>query len=123
MYVCYFWSYFWFSSTDKAENTNLITTANVSATLKNSVENFTCTSKGNPPPREYKFYHKGIYLGKSSSGFFQIQVSESGLYSCVPVNEVGDGEKGEVDITVVGKCKAVCYNLLLLLLLFPFMLF
>ena len=109
--------YRWFISfTDKATNTNLTTAANTSAILKDSVVNFTCTSKGNPPPREYKFYHKGIYLGNSCSGFFQIQVSEGGLYSCVPVNEVGDGEEGVVDINLVGKCEGICYYLLFLFL-------
>ena len=80
-----------------------MTTANTSATLRNSNVTFTCTAEGNPPPHEYRFYHKGNRLGNSSSGTFQTYINESGLYSCVPKNKIGDGEKGSVNITVVGE--------------------
>ena len=88
---------------DPPENTNLTTTANTSATLKNSNVTFACTSEGSPPPHEYRFYHKGNFLGSSSSGTFQTLVTQSGLYSCVPVNTVGVGENRSVTINVVGE--------------------
>ena len=89
--------------TDPPENTKLTTTANTSATLKNSNVTFTCSSEGSPPPHEYRFYHKGNFLGNSSSGTFQTHVTQSGLYFCVPVNKVGVGENKSVTIKVVGE--------------------
>ena len=88
---------------DAPENTSLTTTANTSVTLKNTVVNFTCTSEGNPPPHNYRFYHEMTFLGNSSSGTFQTIMLQSGLYSCVPVNKVGPGDKGDISITVLGK--------------------
>ena len=102
-----------FVISDPPENTKLTTTANTSATLRNSNVTFTCTSEGNPPPHEYRFYHEGTFLGNSSSGTFQTQVTESGIYSCVPVNKVGEGEKGSVTINVVGKWSVSCATYLL----------
>ena len=63
-----------------------------------------CTSEGSPPPHEYRFYFKAAhnYLGNSSSGFFQTQVTESGFYFCAPINKVGFGDKDGLIITVVG---------------------
>ena len=89
--------------TDPPENTKLTTTANTSATLKNSNVTFTCTAEGSPPPHEYRFYHKGTFLGSSSSGTFQTQVTKSGLYSCIPVNKAGVGENKSITINVVGE--------------------
>ena len=98
-----------FTISDPPENTNLTTTANTSATLKNSNVTFTCTAEGSPPPHEYRFYHKGTFLGSSSSGTFQTQVTKSGLsvFSCVPLNkylnESRVGENRSVTINVVGE--------------------
>ena len=91
--------------TDPPENTNLTTIANTSATLRNSNVTFTCTAEGSPPPHEYRFYHKGTFLGNSSSGTFQTHVTKSGLsvFSCVPVNKAGLGENRSVTIDVVGE--------------------
>ena len=94
-----------FTISDPPENTNLTTTANTSATLKNSNVTFTCTAEGSPPPHEYRFYHKGTLLGNSSSGTFQTHLTKSGLsvFSCVPVNKAGVGENKSVTINVVGE--------------------
>ena len=97
---------------DPPENTNLTTTANISATPRNSNVTFTCSSEGNPPPREYRFYHEGTFLGNSSSGSFHTHVTESGIYFCVPVNKAGEGEKRSVAITVVGECNVSCSSYL-----------
>ena len=102
-----------FIISDPPENTKLTTTANTSATLRNSNVTFTCTAEGSPPPHEYRFYHEGTSLGNSSSGTFQTHVNESGLYSCVPMNKAGDGEKGSVSITVVGEWSVSCATYLL----------
>ena len=90
---------------DPPENTELTTSANTSATLKNSNVTFTCTAEGSPPIPEYRFYHMGTFLGSSSSGTFQTQVTESGLsvFSCVPLNKAGVGEHKSVTINIVGE--------------------
>ena len=71
--------------------------------MRNSNVTFTCTSEGNPPPHEYRFFHEDTLLGNSSSGMFHTKVTKSGLYSCVPVNKAGEGQKRSVNITVVGE--------------------
>ena len=101
-----------FTISDPPENTKLPTTANINATLKNSNVTFTCTAEGNPPPHEYRFYREGTFLGNSSSGTFQSQVTKSGIYSCVPVNKAGEGEKGSVNITIAGKSSVSCSSYL-----------
>ena len=101
-----------FTTSDPPENTNLTTTAIINSTLRNSNVRFICTAEGSPPPHEYRFYHKGTFLGSSSSGTFQTQVTKSGLYSCVPVNKAGEGEKGSVNITIVGKSSVSCSSYL-----------
>ena len=98
-YIC---TFLCFIISDPPENTNLTTTANTSATLKNSNVTFTCTAEGSPSP-DYRFFHDDTLLGNSSSGTFQTLVTKSGLYSCVPVNKAGEGQKRSVTITVVGE--------------------
>ena len=95
--------YFIFS--DPPENTKLTTTANTSATLKNSNVTFTCSAEGIPPPHEYRFYHEGTFLGNSSSGTFQTRITQSGLsvFSCAPLNKAGVGGHKSITINVVGE--------------------
>ena len=44
-----------------------------------------------------------MYLGSNASGFYYLQISESGIYSCSPVSKAGVGESATVNLTVVGK--------------------
>lgn len=104
MYLCYVAPIIWFLLiSDPPESTSLNTSANVSATIKNSSVTFMCTAEGNPAPHEYRFYHDNTYLGKSSSGNFQTKVTEGGLYFCVPFNKAGEGRKASVHINIAGE--------------------
>ena len=87
-----------------------LTKGNTSAVVQNSFVTFSCASKASPPPHEYRFYHNNNLLGTNSSGTYKTQVSESGLYSCVPVNTVGFGVNDTVNITVVGKLDIHVFN-------------
>ena len=101
------------SSTDPPENTSMnvkLTKGNTSAVVQNSFVTFSCTSKASPPPHEHRFYHNDNLLGTNSSETYKTQVSESGLYSCVPVNTVGFGVSDTVNITVVGKIDIHVFN-------------
>ena len=95
-----------------------LTKGNTSAVVQNRFVTFSCTSKASPPPHEYRFYHNDNLLGTNSSGTYKTQVSESGLYSCVPVNTVGFGVNNTVNITVVGKFDVHLFDTAVLLLNF-----
>ena len=90
------------SVTAKPENTNLTTAANTSAVLLNSQVTFHCSADGSPPPHNYLLTLNGEVLASNSSGYFSIQITESGNYSCVPVNKAGNGEVDSIAIIVVG---------------------
>jgi len=56
-----------------------------------------------PPAHEYLFFHNQVLLGRNVSGFYHLQISNSGVYSCTPVNRAGIGESAAVNLTVVGR--------------------
>ena len=51
----------------------------------------------------YQFYLNNTYIGNSSSGLFNVTVEKDGVYTCVPINQVGTGDNAIVNITVVGE--------------------
>ena len=44
-----------------------------------------------------------MFIGSNVSGFYNLKMSRSGVYSCLPVNRAGVGETATVNLTVVGK--------------------
>lgn len=60
----------------------------------------------------YEFYFNGNHIGNTSSGVFNTTVKADGVYTCVPINTVGTGDKASVIITTVGKEKHVHYKYL-----------
>ena len=64
-----------------------------------------CSTDGNPDAHVYQFYSKNDYIGNSSSGVFNVTVDKDGVYTCVPINEVGLGDNATVNITVVGESR------------------
>ena len=71
--------------------------------LRNSSMSIKCSADANPEDIEYRLYFKGLFIGNSSSGVFDITVMEDGVYTCVPINKVGTGDNATVNVTVVGE--------------------
>ena len=89
----------------KPENTKLsVDTLNTSAVLLGSTIVFNCSTWSFPPAHDFLFYHNQLYIGSNASSFYYLQISESGTYSCSPINNAGFGESATVSLTVVGRC-------------------
>ena len=89
----------------KPENTKLsVDTLNTSAVLLGSTIVFNCSTWSYPPAHDFLFYHNQLYIGSNASGFYYLHISESGTYSCSPINNAGFGESAAVSFTVVGRC-------------------
>lgn len=98
---CLLFSFF----SDKPENTRFLADiTSLSAVPFGSTISFICTSDSYPAVREYRFYRSQQILGNNTNGTFQIIARDSGLYSCVPYNNAGPGEKAEISIVVNGEC-------------------
>ena len=67
--------------------------------LRGSTVSLNCSVDANPLAYLYQFYLN------SSSGVFNITVDADGVYTCVPVNQVGTGQSAMVRITAVGEFK------------------
>ena len=52
-----------------------------------------------------------MFIGSNVSGFYNLKMSRSGVYSCLPVNRAGVGETATVNLTVVGKLLYCTSNL------------
>ncbi|XP_068758738.1 fibronectin type III domain-containing protein-like isoform X1 [Montipora capricornis] len=87
----------------KPENTQLSVDANnISAVLYNGQVRLTCTSHSHPAINAYRFYRFQELLGQSTTGIFDLIARDSGLYSCIPSNDAGPGEKAQVTLVVDG---------------------
>ena len=65
----------------------------------------TCLTDANPPPSQYLFYHNGVYFKTSLTGKHQIpkaKYSDAGTYLCAPLNSLGFGTNGSVNVSVYG---------------------
>ena len=62
-----------------------------------------CTSDANPAVRVFQLIFDSILIATSSSGMFSVTVRKAGIYTCIPVNEVGSGDSATVKVTVLGK--------------------
>lgn len=88
----------------KPENSKLsVDISNTSAVLLGSTIVFNCSTWSHPPAHDFLFYRNQLYLGSNASGFYYLQISESGIYSCSPVSKAGVGESATVNLMVVGK--------------------
>lgn len=88
---------------DAPSGTNLITVPHNTTLLRDSSMSIHCSTNANPEDIEYQLYFKGLFIGNSTSGLFNITVMEDGVYTCVPINKVGTGDNATVSITVVGE--------------------
>lgn len=62
-----------------------------------------CTSDANPTVSVFQLVFDSALIATSSSGMFSVTVKKTGMYTCIPVNEVGSGDSATVKVTVLGK--------------------
>ena len=62
-----------------------------------------CTSDANPAVHVFQLIFDSTLIATSSSGMFSVTVRKAGIYTCIPVNEVGSGDSATVKVTVLGK--------------------
>ena len=77
---------------------------NISAVPYNGQVRLTCTSHSHPAINAYRFYRFQELLGQNTTGIFDLIARDSGLYSCIPSNDAGPGEKAQVTLVVDGGC-------------------
>lgn len=68
-----------------------------------------CITNANPPATYY-FYFNQSFIGKSNSGEFNVTVEGDGMYTCVPINNVGTGNNATLNVTTVGEIPCVFYG-------------
>ena len=68
-----------------------------------------CVTNANPPALYY-LYSNESYIGKSSSGEFNITVEGDGVYTCVPINTVGKGNNDTLSVIAVGELPCIFYS-------------
>ena len=90
-------------SLDPPNDTALTTAPTNTTVLRGSTVSLNCSTNANPAAHVYRFYFNDAIIGNSSSGVFNITVDADGVYTCVPINEVGTGQNATVSITMVGK--------------------
>jgi hypothetical protein len=93
---------FVFVISDKPYLTNL--TSTVSNACVNDSVSLQCTTNGNPPAQEYRFYLNDQLVHTSISGDYQLNVPQAGnnTYKCEPKNTVGSGQNASVTISTKG---------------------
>ena len=69
-----------------------------------------CSADANPMVHIYFLYFNGYQISNSSQGMFHVAVKADSVYTCVPVNMVGSGDKGNITIIVIGKFIITCTN-------------
>ena len=73
--------------------------------LRGSTVSLNCSTDANPDIHVYEFYFNNDSIGNSSSGVFNVTVDKDGVYTCVPINEVGSGHNATVNVTIVGESR------------------
>ena len=62
-----------------------------------------CNTDANPAANMYFFYYEGKHIGNDASGVLNYPVQDDGVFTCVPINEVGEGDNATVSVVVVGE--------------------
>ena len=74
--------------------------------LRRSLLSLTCQTDGSPQV-EFHLYFYGRLIMTSGSGIFHVSVMSDDSYTCVPINEVGDGVNASVIVAAVGKFTSI----------------
>ena len=91
---------------DKPSSTRLTTDKVNAAVSGNGRIALSCVTDASPPPSQYQFYRDGVYLRTSLTGIHVIQKAryyDAGTYLCVPLNSLGAGTNGSVQVVVSGE--------------------
>ena len=88
---------------DAPSSTNLTIFPHNTTLPRGSSLSIKCSTDANPEDLEYQLYFKGHFIENNNSGLFNVNVTEDGVYTCVPINKVGTGDNATVSITVVGE--------------------
>ena len=62
-----------------------------------------CSTNANPAANMYFFYYDGKHIGNDAWGVLNYPVQDDGVFTCVPINEVGAGDNATVSVIVVGE--------------------
>lgn len=92
---------------DKPQHTRIVAVPDNEVTLNGTVT-LRCTAEGNPLVKSFRFYHNLTLIQDSSRNLYRIDrmtESQQGTYTCVPVNDLGDGQNATISIKVGGECK------------------
>ncbi|XP_031568094.1 uncharacterized protein LOC116302847 [Actinia tenebrosa] len=85
----------------KPRNTKLtLSTGGVYIHVNESMS-LVCNADAVPPAFNFRFYHRGVKIGESSSHMFnvsRVSSSSNGTYSCVAENSVGEGPTASITI-------------------------
>jgi len=82
-------------------STNITTLPSNNTILRGAVLSLKCTTDANPDAHIYRFYLNDSLIGNSSSDVFNTTVKTDGVYTCVPVNTVGEGDNATLNVTAV----------------------
>ena len=91
--------------------TNLTSNPSNTTVLLNNNWTLLCVTNANPPAL-YHFYFNESFIGDSSSGDFNITVEGNGVYTCVPINNVGTGSNATLNVIAVGELPGIFYGTL-----------
>ncbi|XP_074608784.1 hemicentin-1-like [Acropora palmata] len=86
----------------KPEQTNFSVNVDVAESVPFGISiELTCTTHAHPGADEFKFYRDEDLLGSNSVGFYNLTLERSAVYSCLPFNSIGDGERASLQINVM----------------------
>lgn len=89
--------------------TNLTSKSSNSTVLLNNNWTLLCITNAKPPAMYY-FYFNESFIGNSSSGEFNVTVEGDGMYTCVPINNVGTGNNATLNVIAVGELPCIFYG-------------
>ena len=90
----------------KPEHTNLSVNVDIAKRVPFGISiELTCTTHAHPAADGFKFYRDEDLLGSNSTGLYNLKLERSAVYSCVPFNSIGDGERATLQINVMGNLR------------------
>ena len=87
---------------DAPDKATLTTVPSNTTLLRHSIMSLNCETDASPEA-EYHFYFNDKPIGNNASGVLSVTVDADGVYTCVPINDIGEGDNATVSITAVGK--------------------